>query len=137
MHAIGIVLWIIATAVGIGWGAEVRRHVRTGQGIQQGTVNTAMLFLLSVILVAVLRLSPFHLLWMFPVALLLGLLSLAFPFSLLSIPGRFYGNLWCIGLDQAEVQRNTRRVRRYEELLVLERLQPEEAKERLRQEGLL
>jgi hypothetical protein len=45
--------------------------------------------------------SPFHLLWMVPVGFVLGTLSLAFPLSLLSIPGRTFG-AFCIGLTQRQ-----------------------------------
>jgi hypothetical protein len=61
-----------------------------------------MMFTLSLIIVLIFGFSPFHLLWMFPVGFVLGTLSLAFPLSLLSVPGRTFGAFCCIGLTQRQ-----------------------------------
>jgi hypothetical protein len=66
----------------------------------------------------VLWVSPFHLLWLFPASFVAGFFSIAFPFSLLSIPGRFFGRLCCIGLDPGEIARNTNRQQRFEALVM-------------------
>ena len=44
--------------------------------------------------------TALHLLWLFPAGFVLGALSIAFPFSLLSIPGTAFGRVCCIGLTQ-------------------------------------
>ena len=81
-----ILVWIVGTVVAISWLIGVRVYIRSGDGISRGTVVTAMLFALAVTLVPVVGCSPFHLLWLFAVAWLMGPLSLAFPFSLLAYP---------------------------------------------------
>lgn len=102
MQVVGALLWIIGAVLTISWAYGVRRYVRSGQGISQQTVNQTMLFALSLLVVPVFGLSPFHLLWMFPVAFILGALSLAFPFSTLSVPGRMFGAICCVGLKRAQ-----------------------------------
>jgi len=57
-----------------------------------------MMFALSLFIVPIFGFSPFHLLWMFPVSFVLGMLSFVFPFSLLSVLGRTFGTICCIGL---------------------------------------
>jgi len=111
----------------------VRTRVRTGQGVQQATVNQNMLMLAAVVAVPVLDLSPFHLLWLLPAAYIIGMLSLAFPFSLVALVGRPFGHVCCLGLDRDEVARNTRRVERFRELL-MGGMSPEEATEALKRE---
>jgi hypothetical protein len=42
--------------------------------------------------------------------------SLAFPFSLLSIPGRLFGDFCCVGLNGGEVRKNEERLRHVEKM---------------------
>ena len=100
VEVLGWILWTIALVVGLSWSYGVRTYVRTGQGVQQATVNQTTLILLAVVAVPLLGLSPFHLLWMLPAAFIVGMLSLAFPFSLVSIIGKPFGELCCLGLDR-------------------------------------
>lgn len=137
MRFLAYAVWVVAAVVAFGWGLGVRHYVRRGEGVQQGTVNTAMLLAVALVLVPILRVSPFHLLWAFPLSMLLGSLWLLPPFSLLSIPGWVYGRLVCLGLNAQEVTRNKQRYDRYEWLVTVERLPPDEAIARLRSEGLI
>jgi hypothetical protein len=77
----------------------------------------AMLFVAQAIAVAVFGPSPLHFLWMIPVAFILGFMSIAFPFSLISPLGRLYGNLCCIGLDLEVVTQNKARLDYARELI--------------------
>ena len=80
MEVLGWILWIIGLIIGLSWAYGVRTYVRTGQGVQQQTVNQTALILLAVVAVPLLGLSPLNLLWMLPAAFVVGMLSLAFPF---------------------------------------------------------
>jgi len=100
MQLVGILLWIVGSLITMFWAYGIRSYVRTGHGVSQQTVNQTMMFALSLIIVPIFGLSPFHLLWMFPVGFILGTISLVFPFSLLSVPGRTFGAICCIGLTQ-------------------------------------
>ena len=55
----------------------------------------------------------FHLLWMFPVAWLLGSFSVTLPLRLLWIPSHFYGFLCCLGLPDTKPQKLTLHVLNY------------------------
>jgi hypothetical protein len=107
-----VMVWGVGVIIALNWVWGVRTYVRRGIGVTKQSVNQGMLFVVSLASVAVLPISSFHLFWMFPVGFVLGALSLAFPFSLLSIPGRVFGRLCTIGLDPDEVAENTAKVRR-------------------------
>ena len=134
MEILGWILWTIGLVVGLSWSYGVRTYVRTGQGIQQQTVNQTTLILLAVVAVPLLGLSPLHLLWMLPAAFIIGMLSLAFPFSLVSFIGKPFGELCCLGLNRDEIARNRQRVERFQEL-VASGMSPEDAKQELEGEG--
>jgi hypothetical protein len=102
MQVVGVLLWIGTAFITIFWAYGIRSYVRSGQGVSQQTVNQTMMFALSLIIVPIFGLSPFHLLWIFPVSFVFGMLSFVFPFSLLSVPGRTFGTICCIGLTQRQ-----------------------------------
>lgn len=72
-----------------------------------------MLMLAAVVAVPMLDLSPFHLLWLLPVAFIIGRLSMVFPFSLVSLIGKPFGHICCLGLDPNEVAHNKQRIERF------------------------
>lgn len=117
MEVLGWILWIIGLIIGLSWAYGVRTYVRTGQGVQQQTVNQTALILLAVVAVPLLGLSPLNLLWMLPAAFVVGMLSLAFPFSLISLIGMPFGELCCLGLSQDEITRNRERIERFQGLI--------------------
>lgn len=135
MEIVGYIVYGIGVILAIAWMLGIRTHTKSGQGVTISTVNTTMLFIVSLVFVTVFKLSPLHLLWMYPASFVLGMLSFAFPFSLLSIPGNIVGFIACVGLNQEEVQKNKERVQRGIELVHHEGLSVEEAKKQLKEEG--
>ena len=79
--------------------------------------------------------SPLHLLWMFPVSFILGLLSHGFPLSLLMLPGRVFFGLACIGLDREQARKNHVRLEKLTDVVINERVTPKQARELLKQRG--
>lgn len=134
MEVAGYIVYGIGAVLVIIWLAGIRSYRHQGRIASMGTVNTTMLFILSLIVVASLKLSPFHLLWMYPTSFVLGLLSSAFPFSLLSIPGQLVRYGACIGLNKDEVRRNRHRIERGTHLVKHDGLTIQEAKEQLDRE---
>ena len=132
MEIFGWILWAAGLILGLSWAFGIRTHVRTGQGVHQATVNQTMLMLAAVVAVPLIGFSPFHLLWLFPVAFFVGM-PLAFPFSLVSLVGKPFGSLCCLWLNPQEVARNTQRVERFQEL-VRSGMSPEDAKEQVLRE---
>jgi len=104
MVFIEISAWLAAALIALGWVYGVRSYLGRGRPVQQQTINIIMLFCVSLIAAPTLG-SSLHLLWMFPAAILLGLLSLSFPFSLLTPPGYYFGLLCSVGLDHNNVKR--------------------------------
>jgi Ca2+/H+ antiporter len=68
MEVLGWILWAAGLVLGLSWAYGVRTYVRTGRGVQQATVNQTMLMLAAVGAVPLVGFSPFHLLWLLPVA---------------------------------------------------------------------
>ena len=138
MEILEIIIFIIGVLLTLSWIYGIRTNIKRGDGVTKGTVNITMLFIISLILVPILKISSLHLLWMFPVSMLIGFLSQAlFPLSLLSIPSHIITVISCLGLDKSEVARNTAAVDRGNELVHIEGLSIEEAKKRLKEEGYI
>jgi len=118
MIYLGWFIGLVGVIVAVGWVYGIRNYMRSGMGVTQQTVNTTMLFFVSLIVTLSFQISPYHLLWFFPLSWLLGTLSLVFPFSLISIPGVLFRGICCIGLDSALAGGTTegkakRRVQKY------------------------
>lgn len=125
----------IGVILALGWLAGIRSYTLSGQNVTMQTVNTTMLFIVSLVVVVILNLPYFHLLWMYPTSFILGFMSMIFPFTLLSIFGNVIAFIACIGLDPNEVKKNNDRILRGVELVHDEGLTIEEAKKRLEEEG--
>jgi hypothetical protein len=107
MQYAGWIILGVAIILALCWAYSVRHMVRRGTPPTRMTVNITMLWWLGVFGVLLIPLSPLHLLWWYPVSIAVAGLSLVgFPFSILDIPGRFFANLWCAGLNRSEIERN-------------------------------
>lgn len=116
MKIFGIILCVISfwLVVSFAWG--VRRNTKTGASVTMQTVNMAMLFFVQNLIVGIFHLNPLHFLWMIPLSFFLGILSISFPFSLLTPLGNIYAHLCCIGLDKEEIERNNERMSYFRQL---------------------
>lgn len=110
MQILEYIVYAIGVLVAITWLRGIRSYIARGSRITRQTVNTTMLFIVSLVLVPTIPFSSFHLLWMFPASFFIGTLSLVFPFSLLSVPGQAIFHIACLGLDYDEVERNKERI---------------------------
>jgi tetratricopeptide (TPR) repeat protein len=97
MRIIGIILWVPGLLWAIAQGFNIRQKAKNEQATEHTFELHAFLLAVSVIIIPVLSLSPFHLLWMLPASFLLGLASVMFPLNLLWLPASLYGSLWYIG----------------------------------------
>ena len=96
------ILWLIGATIALSWGYGIRTRTASGVGVTNQTVNTTMLFFVSLFVSPALG-STWHLLWLFPLSVVIGTLSLAPPFALLTPFGQRFGTVCCIGLDQSEI----------------------------------
>jgi tetratricopeptide (TPR) repeat protein len=97
MQIIGIILWVVGVLWAIAQGFNIRQKAKNEQATEHTFEVHALLLAVSVIIIPVLSLSPFHLLWMLPASFVLGLASVIFPLNLLWLPASLYGSLWYVG----------------------------------------
>ena len=131
---LGWSVFVVGTLIvfaGMWW---IRKEIKAGGSVTYAVMCSNLFYCLAILGTLIIGYSPFHLLWIFPLAFLLGFLTLAFPFSEVLIPlARLYGQICCLGLDNEEIERNKARVHRVRELT--ERGMPrEEAVKRVTQE---
>jgi len=106
MVMIAKILYIICMLFAIAWGILIRQKAKVEQFTEKIFEVFGLFMIVSLILIPTLSLSPFHLLWMFPVSFILGPLSLIFPFRLLWPLASLYGSLWYIGLKSEKTNRS-------------------------------
>lgn len=100
MHIIANIIYVFGLLFALAWGLVIRNKVKT-QGAPERIFEVhGMLMVVSLIIIPVFSLSPFHLLWMFPVSFILGPLSMIPPFRLLWPFAALYGSIWYIGLGK-------------------------------------
>ena len=97
MQVVGIIVWVLGVIWAIAQGINLRQKAKNEQAREHTFEVHAFLAVVSVIIIPILSLSPFHLLWMLPVSFILGLASMIFPFNLLWFPASLYGSLWYVG----------------------------------------
>jgi hypothetical protein len=102
MHTGGIIVYIISVLFAVNWGILMRYKAKKEHSTEKPFEVFGLLLFVSVILIPVFSISPFHLLWMSPVAYILGFLSLVYPFKLLWPIASLYSSLWYIGLKNVK-----------------------------------
>ena len=100
------VFYIVCVLFAIVWGILIRQKAKAEQATEKIFEVFGLLMAVSLILVPVLSLSPFHLLWMFPLSFILGPLSFIFPFNLLWPLASLYASLWYIGLNSKKTNQD-------------------------------
>ena len=105
MQIMANIIWLVGVLYALVWGMNIRRKAAIERHTEKIFEVHALLLTVSVILIPVLSLSPFHLLWMFPASFLLGLMSVFFPFNLLWPFASLYASLWYIGIEPPETDR--------------------------------
>ena len=135
MQFIGYVVYGIGVLLTLSWIVGIRQHTVHGTPPMKPSINQTMLFVVCLVLVPAMSLSPLHLLWMFPASWILGLFSLAMPFALLSIPGQVFYRLTCLGMDTELAERNRNRIEKLRELTDAESITVEQARDKLIERG--
>jgi len=104
MSVMEAIVSLLAAGMASVWLMGIRSYTRRGLGVTSQTVVTSMLFSGLAVSVFAFDWSPYHLLWLFPAAFVLGFLSLVFPFSLLNLPASLYAWLVCIGVREEKAR---------------------------------
>jgi len=141
MNAIEIIILILATIISFVWFYGMRDSISKGKGVTNANANITFLCFLSIILIVILSISPYHLLWIFPLIFIVGMTLMVvpiFPFSLFNYGGKIMIRLAFLGLNIDEIKTNERRLKLLSEIIYKENLDEEGTKkavERLKKEG--
>ncbi len=98
MEIIGYIVLGLSILITLGWSLQIREKAKNEQATEKSMELQGFLMAVSVILIPLLHLSPFHLLWMLPASFILGLLSINTPLRLLWIFSSIYFFFWYIGI---------------------------------------
>ena len=79
MTLLGKIVYIGSILLTVGYLVSAIRRVRNCEPIMPPTFSAALVFLLALVLVQVFGLSPFHVVWLFPVSLVLGMALVILP----------------------------------------------------------
>lgn len=99
MDIIGYIILGLSILFTLGWCLQIRGKAKNEQATEKSMELFGFLMTVSIILIPLLRLSPFHLLWMLPASFILGLLSMATPLRILWIFSSIYFSFWYIGIS--------------------------------------
>ena len=98
MEIIGYIILGLSILITLGWSLQTREKAKNEQATEKSMELQGFLMTVSVILIPLLHLSPFHLLWILPASFILGLLSINTPLRLLYIFSSIYFSFWYIGI---------------------------------------
>ncbi len=99
MNIIGYIIIGLSILFTLIWCLRVREKTKNQQAREKGMELQGFLMTVSIVLVFLIPLSPFHLLWMLPASFVLGLLSLTTPLRFLWIFSSLYFAFWYIGIS--------------------------------------
>lgn len=99
MEIIGYIIYGLSILITLGWCIQIRDKARNEQATEKSMELSGFLMTISLILIPVFHLSPFHLIWMIPTSFILGLLSLTTPLKILLPFSTIYFSLWYIGIS--------------------------------------
>lgn len=91
-------IWSLAAFSTLQWSLAFRRRAGEGKSLFVAAATIPLLWVICLIVVPVFGHSLFHLLWLFPLGLVIAMLPPFFPLNLLGYLGQFYGRICCIGL---------------------------------------
>jgi tetratricopeptide (TPR) repeat protein len=99
MNIFGYIIYGFALFITLGWCEKIRIKVKTEQAREKSMELQGFLMTVSLIIIPIFHLSPFHLLWMIPVSFIVGLLSISTPLRILWPFSSLYFSLWYIGVS--------------------------------------
>lgn len=114
-----------------GWILGIRRSSVTVEGATKGVINTVGLWLIALGVVVVGEISPFHLLWVYPLCMLIPML---FPSSLLPIVGTSVAALALVGLNREMIVARREQYEKVQDLM-LDGMSAEQSKQHLMEIG--
>jgi tetratricopeptide (TPR) repeat protein len=98
-NIIGYIILGLSILFTFAWCLRCREKAKSEQATEKSMELQGFLMTISVIVVPLFHLSPFHLLWMLPASFILGLLSMTTPLRILWIFSSMYFLFWYIGIS--------------------------------------
>lgn len=99
LSIIANIIWILGVFIAIGWCLQVRKKAKNEQAREKTFELLGLLLTISVILIPIIKISPFHLIWIFPTSYIISLLSYHFPLRILWFFSSIYFSFWYIGIN--------------------------------------
>lgn len=99
MDIIGYIIYGLSILITFGRCLQIRAKAKNEQATEKSMELQGFLMTVSLVLIPLLHLSPFHLLWMLPASFILGLLSVTTPLRILWIFSSIYFSFWYIGIS--------------------------------------
>ncbi len=99
MYIIEYIILGLAILITVAWCLNIRAKVKSEQAREKTMELSGFLMTVSIVLVFLIPISPFHLLWMIPSSYFLGLMSFFTPLRLLWIFSSIYFSFWYIGIS--------------------------------------
>jgi len=99
MNIIGYIVLGLSILITLGWCLRIREKAKNEQATEMAMELQGFLMTVSIVLIFLLHISPFHLLWMLPASFILGLLSATTPLRILWIFSSIYFFFWYIGIS--------------------------------------
>jgi tetratricopeptide (TPR) repeat protein len=99
MNIISYIILGLSILITLGWTLKIREKSKNEQATEKAVELQAFLMTVSIALIFLLHISPFHLLWMLPTSFFLGLLSMTTPLKFLWVFSSIYFSFWYIGIS--------------------------------------
>lgn len=136
MTTLEIIILVIVVLFALTWLYGIRYKMQTADRAAPNTINTTFLIFVSILIVLIFDISAYHLLWMIPASVIIGLLSLMFPFSLISFLSIPLEKIAYIGLDWNKIKKLQDDIQEVIKLMKDEKLTKEEAIKRVKEKSL-
>lgn len=101
MEIIGNIILGLSILTVLGYSLRIRQKAKNEQVSEKFMELQAFLMTISIILVFLYDISPFHLIWMIPTSFMIGLLSMTTPLKILWIFSSIYFAFWYIGITNS------------------------------------
>ena len=97
MNYIEIVVFLLAIIWTLLSGVQLRVKAQKNQFVEHIIETQSFLAVISILIIPIFSISPYHLLWMLPATVLLMKFSIYFPLRWLWIPASVYAKIWYVG----------------------------------------
>lgn len=99
MNILSYIILALSILITLGWSLKIREKAKNEQATEKSMELQAFLMTVSIVLIFLLHISPFHLLWMLPTSFFLGLLSMTTPLKFLWVFSSIYFSFWYLGIS--------------------------------------